>query len=260
MGRRGQGEVSEFEVDFRVVGVDEAGRGPIFGPVVAAAVFFLEPTRLDGVRDSKALTPKARRAIFERIAAHAQFGVGLATPEEIDVLNILHATELAMNRALEMLLEKLTGTAQFESVLVDGKNLKLAYPSRCVVKGDAKVYQIAAASIVAKVYRDELIERLDGEFAAYKLSKNKGYPTKDHLEALGRFGPTPMHRLTFGPVLETLNRKTLDSWLDQGVISQERYESVLEMLEVDLFGNTECGKKNRRGARRETRSASKQYG
>lgn len=226
-----------LEVDFGVVGVDEAGRGPIFGPVVAAAVFFEKPVVLDGVRDSKALSPRTRERVFEEIQEFARFSVGIASPEEIDLLNIFHATELAMNRALEGLADVTSAC----KVLVDGKNLKLRFPSECVVGGDRRVYQIAAASVVAKVFRDRLVADLDKLYPGYFLSSNKGYPTKKHVEALSMLGPTPFHRLTFGPVLAHLSLERLDKWRSEGLVSESRYFAVVQRLDTGLFGDRRFG-------------------
>lgn len=229
-------------VDFSIIGVDEAGRGPLFGPVVAAAVYFPERTLIEGITDSKTLSEEKREYLYELITSNSFYGIGIATPEEVDLLNIFHATELAMNRALEVLAKKV----QIGTVLVDGKNLKLAYPSRCVVKGDARVYQIAAASIVAKVYRDRLMREFHKKFPHYGLEKHKGYPTQEHLEALKRYGPTTFHRLSFEPVLQLLSLERLNLWLKAGDISSERYSKLIELLEVDLFGNTKHRAKKRR--------------
>lgn len=220
-------------IDHSIIGVDEAGRGPLFGPVVAAAVFLDKDVYIEGIDDSKKLSEKKRNELYEIIFSRAKFGIGLATPEEIDLHNIFHATELAMNRALELLSQ----FVEIRNVFVDGKNLKLNYPATCIVKGDGEIYQISAASILAKVTRDKIMKKFDLQFPQYKLSVHKGYPTEEHIELLKIYGPTPFHRLTFEPVTEMLSVELLDSWLREGLISEERYKKVSSLLEVDLFGN-----------------------
>ncbi|WP_448376655.1 ribonuclease HII [Fervidobacterium sp.] len=234
-------------IDYTVIGVDEAGRGPLFGPVVAAAVYFDEGVYIDGIADSKSLSEQKKNELYEEIFFKGKFGLGIATPEEIDLYNIFHATELAMNRALEILSQYV----EIKNVLIDGKNLKLNFPSMCVVKGDAKIYQISAASILAKVTRDRIMKKFDFEYPHFKLTEHKGYPTKEHVELLSRYGPTPHHRLTFEPVSKLLSRELLDLWLENGLISQVRYEHLLSFLEVDLFGNIRTSKQ--RGKRDKNR-------
>jgi len=225
--------MNDFTIDYNVIGVDEAGRGPIFGPVVAAAVYFDEEIFIEGIKDSKKLSEEKREELYEKIFFNAKFGIGIATPEEIDIYNIFHATELAMNRALEILSQYI----EIKNVYVDGKNLKLNFPSHCVVKGDDKVYQISAASILAKVTRDRIMKKFDTQFPQYGLAKHKGYPTEEHIQALNKYGPTQYHRLTFDPVFGMLNKDILDKWLSDGSISQERYSVLLNSMEVDIFGN-----------------------
>jgi ribonuclease HII len=179
-----------------LAGVDEVGRGPLAGPVVAAAVI-LDPRRpIAGVRDSKALTPARRAVLCEAIRERAvAWSLGRAEVEEIDRLNILQATMLAMRRAVEGL------PLRPERVLVDGDRCPvLSVPVEAIVGGDARVPAIAAASIVAKVARDQEMESLDGRYPGYGFARHKGYPTRDHLEALARLGPSPIHRRSFGPV------------------------------------------------------------
>jgi ribonuclease HII len=176
--------------------VDEAGRGPLAGPVVAAAVVLRPGTRIDGVDDSKRLSPEARDGLFERIQAEAwAVGVGMADPETIDRMNILEATRLAMRRALAAL------GVEPELVLTDHVTLyELPWPQRNLVKGDRRSASVAAASIVAKVTRDRLMEAADREFPEYGFGRHKGYPTPEHREALGRHGPCPIHRRSFAGV------------------------------------------------------------
>lgn len=183
-----------------IAGVDEAGRGPLAGPVVAAAVVFAPGAVPEGLADSKTLAPSRRAELAERIRERA-FGwaLGQAAPSEIDRLNILEATLLAMRRALAGLA---VAGAVPELALVDGNRCPagLPFPARPVVRGDASVAEISAASILAKVYRDREMERLGGCWPQYGFADHKGYPTPAHLERVRRFGPSPVHRLTFGPV------------------------------------------------------------
>ncbi|HUX07490.1 MAG TPA: ribonuclease HII [Acidobacteriota bacterium] len=178
-----------------VAGVDEAGRGPLFGPVLAAAFIPREIGLPENVNDSKQLSEREREAIYPSVIdAAADFAVGLATAAEIDRLNILVATKLAMKRALRGLRLKPA------LVLVDGLCLDGPIPSRKIIRGDATVGSIAAASIIAKVTRDALMRGLHRRFPGYHLDRNKGYGTPEHLEALRRLGPTALHRKTFNGV------------------------------------------------------------
>jgi len=184
-----------------VAGVDEAGRGPLAGPVTAAAVVLDPNFHIDGIGDSKALSEKRREALFVPIQEHAlAWAIGWASAEEIDQINILQASLLAMRRALE----QIPGT--FQSVAVDGNRLipKLTTPQRTIVKGDAKVKAIGAASILAKVARDRYMLELHQKFPQYNFAKHKGYPTAEHMIALRKFGPCPEHRRSFGPVAQLL--------------------------------------------------------
>ena len=181
-------------------GVDEAGRGPLAGPVVAAAVVFPPGGGPEGLADSKTLAPARRAELAERIRERALgWALGQASPAEIDRLNVLEATLLAMRRAL-------AGLAAAGIVpalaLIDGNRRPagLPFPARAVIRGDASVAEISAASILAKVYRDREMERLARRWPQYGFAAHKGYPTPAHLERVRRFGPSPVHRLTFGPV------------------------------------------------------------
>ena len=177
-----------------VVGVDEVGRGPLAGPVTAAAVR-LEPGRLpQGLRDSKAMTALARERLYDWLMQHAQVSVAHASVEEIDALNILRASHLAMERAVAAL--------PADHALVDGNLIPrgLACASRAIVKGDATCLSIAAASVIAKVTRDRIMVDLAQQHPPYGWDRNAGYPTKAHLQALLDFGVTPFHRRSFGPV------------------------------------------------------------
>ena len=181
-----------------VAGVDEAGRGPLAGPVVAAAVI-LDPRRpIEGLADSKTLTAARREALAREIRRHASaHAVAQADVAEIDALNILHATMLAMRRAVEAL-----GVAPDE-VLVDGNRCPdVACRVRAIVKGDRDIAAISAASILAKTVRDALLVELDAVYPAYGFAQHKGYPTPEHLAALARHGPCPEHRRSFAPVAQ----------------------------------------------------------
>ena len=180
-----------------VAGVDEAGRGPLAGPVVAAAVI-LDPGCIpDGLNDSKVLTAGRRAELRAAILGCARVGVGIASVEEIDELNILWATMLAMTRAVEAL-----GIAP-AMVLVDGNRCpKWQWPSEAVVGGDARCLSIAAASIVAKEHRDAMMRDYDAAWPGYGWASNKGYAAPDHRAALKRLGPSPIHRRSFAPVRE----------------------------------------------------------
>jgi len=179
-------------------GVDEAGRGPLAGPVVAAAVI-LDPKRpIRGLADSKVLTPERREVLAERIRDRAtSFAVALACVDEIDTINILQASMLAMRRAVEAL-----GIAP-EEVLVDGNRCpEVAFRVRAIVKGDRDVPAISAASILAKTARDAMLVALDREYPAYGFARHKGYATPEHLAALALHGPCPAHRRSFAPVVQ----------------------------------------------------------
>lgn len=178
-----------------VAGVDEVGRGPLAGPVMAAAVILLQP--MTGLADSKTLSPKRRAELAKALAqpGHALIGLGAASVGEIDRLNILHATMLAMQRAVARL------PARPDLALIDGNRTPaLACPARAVVGGDREVPAIAAASIVAKVTRDRLMTELDRRYPGYGWSKNAGYPTAEHKRALRELGICSHHRRSFAPV------------------------------------------------------------
>ena len=176
-----------------ICGVDEAGRGPLAGPVCAAAVIMPEGLIIEGVNDSKKLTAKKREKLFDIIKNEAVcYSVAFASASEIDEINILNATHLAMNRAVEGL-EKAP-----EVVLVDGNSLpKWYYNSEAIVKGDAVCHSIACASILAKVSRDRLMLLEAEKYSQYSFEKHKGYGTKVHVQALKEYGPCPIHRKTF---------------------------------------------------------------
>lgn len=189
---------------FCIAGVDEAGRGPLAGPVVAAAVVFPadclwgEPEAIiEGINDSKTLSAKKRQVLLEQIKAFPGIliGVGKCSPKEIDRINILRATHLAMRKALDNLAELP------ELALVDGLPVPgLPVPSRSMIKGDSRSFSIASASIVAKETRDAIMVKMDKKYPGYGFAAHKGYGTRRHLEALKRLGPCPIHRKSFKPV------------------------------------------------------------
>ena len=184
-----------------IAGVDEVGRGPLAGPVVTAAVI-LDPQRpIDGLADSKKLSERRREALADAIKVNAlAWAIGRAEVEEIDQLNILQATMLAMQRAVAGL------GIEPEHVLVDGNRCpKLNCSCEYVIKGDSRVAAISAASILAKVSRDSEMCELDAQFPGYGLAGHKGYPTKAHIDALQALGVTPIHRRSFGPVRRMLD-------------------------------------------------------
>ena len=193
-----------------IAGVDEAGRGPLAGPVVAAAVVLPpDAERLPEVFDSKQLTAAAREELFARLRElpGAQIGVGEATVAEIDRLNILRATHLAMRRAVAEL-------ERVDFVLVDGLPVRFDLPSRNMVKGDARCACIAAASIVAKVTRDREMLAAAEKYPQYGFADHKGYGTAEHLAMLKKYGPTELHRKSFRPVRELLPETPVQGTLD----------------------------------------------
>lgn len=181
--------------------MDEAGRGPLAGPVVAAAVIFRPEVRVPGATDSKKLTEAVREELAVEIRRRALcIGVGAASPREVDRLNILRATHLAMRRALEHL------TTEPDHILVDGLPVaELGEHHTAVVEGDSKSFTIACASIIAKTTRDRIMKRLAVRYPGYGWETNVGYGTPDHVSALGERGPTPHHRRSFVPVQLSLD-------------------------------------------------------
>ena len=174
-------------------GVDEAGRGPLAGPVCAAAVMLPRGHVIEGLNDSKKLTEKRREELYDVIRSESvSYGIAFAAVEEIETLNILGATFLAMNRAIKQL------SPAPELALIDGNRTKgIEVPARCVVKGDSKCADIAAASVLAKVTRDRYMLEMAEKYPQYHFEQHKGYPTKLHYEALREYGPSPIHRMSF---------------------------------------------------------------
>lgn len=201
----------EYNIGGAVCGVDEAGRGPWVGPVAAGAVMFLSrnvnPEILAHIDDSKKLTAKKREKLYDLLMAEAEagrltYGIGTASAAEIDELNILQATFLAMRRAVEQL------NPQPQHALIDGNRLPQNFccKTSCYIGGDARSYSIAAASVLAKVYRDNLMKELALKYPYYGFEKNAGYGTKDHIEGLKKYGVTPEHRKSYKPIREFLEQ------------------------------------------------------
>lgn len=183
-------------------GVDEVGRGSMIGPVITAAVILDPNKKIDGLNDSKKVSPKKRKELEIKIKAHAiAWAIGEASIAEVDSLNVYQATKLAMKRAIEAL------EIQPDAVLIDAMPLDLEVESLSLIKGDSKSASIAAASIIAKEYRDRLVSQEASQYPAFDFHKNKGYLTKKHREMLELYGPTPYHRQTFEPVKTLLSKK-----------------------------------------------------
>ena len=184
-----------------VIGVDEAGRGPLVGSVVAAAVAFPPDFRIDGLTDSKKLSEKKREALYNQITRECYWSFAQSNSNEIDQINILEATMLAMKKAVEQLMLLLEDNSQTISVVVDGNRCPDIENCRAIIKGDLTEPVISAASIIAKVTRDRQMIALDQKYPEYGFAKHKGYGTRAHLEALANFGPIQgQHRFTFAPV------------------------------------------------------------
>lgn len=180
------------EYDY-ICGIDEVGRGPLAGPVVAAAVILPKDSYYQYLNDSKKVTEKRRNKLYDEITAEAvSYGIGLVSPDIIDDINILQATYVAMKKAIDAL------SIRPQMILVDAVYIPdIGIPQVGIVKGDAKSISIAAASIVAKVYRDRLMTEYDALYPEYKFAKNKGYGTKEHMQALHEIGMSPIHRKSF---------------------------------------------------------------
>jgi ribonuclease HII len=183
-------------------GVDEVGRGSLAGPVVAAAVILPPYCRIDGVKDSKELTPQKRAKLFKKIKSQAiSFGIGIVNHQVIDKINISNAAFVAMKKAIVQLSPKP------DYVIVDGFPIPgLAIDNRGIIRGDKKSLSIASASILAKVTRDEIMKKFHVYYPDYGFDRHKGYATRQHIQALKRFGPIPIHRRSYAPVRESLER------------------------------------------------------
>jgi ribonuclease HII len=211
----------------RIAGLDEVGRGPMFGPVVAAAVILPKGCPLDGLTDSKKLSEKLRNEFDRAIRANAiAWAIAAVDVETIDRINIRNASLLAMRRAVEQL------PLSPDYLLVDGLDtIDWPCPQQAVVQGDATSLSIAAASVLAKVYRDRLLVELDREYPGYGLARHKGYCSLEHLEALARLGPTPQHRKSYRPVVQmTLNFS-----------SEAELETALETIAINTLEMEEPG-------------------
>ena len=183
-----------------IIGVDEVGRGTLAGPVISAAIILNKEKIPEGINDSKKLSKKKREVINEELISQHSFAIGIASVEEIDKINILQASLLAMKRAV------LNLNIKPQTILVDGNKLPdLEYNMYPIIKGDSKSISIAAASIIAKVYRDKLMQDLSLQYPGYYWEKNSGYGTKQHLLALDNLGVTPIHRKSFAPIYNMLN-------------------------------------------------------
>lgn len=185
-----------------IAGVDEVGRGPLIGPVVACACILPVNFYHKDIKDSKKLSEKKREEMYKIIKENAiSIGLGIVSEKVIDEVNIYEATKIAMKEAIKNL------NITPEHVLIDAMKLELNIPSTSIIKGDAKSESIAAASIIAKVTRDHMLDEMDKEYSMYDLKNNKGYGTKKHLEALQTYGPCKYHRVTYSPVRNALNEK-----------------------------------------------------
>ena len=185
-------------------GVDEVGRGPLIGPVVASCVVLPKDFVLEGLTDSKKLSEKKRDQFYDYIIEHAlACGIGVVSPEEIDEINIYEASRKAMLIAISKVREQIN----LEHVLIDAMPIKIDIPTTSIIKGDAKSISIAAASVVAKVTRDKMMYELDEKYPMYGFASHKGYPTKKHIEAIHKYGLIEGYRKSYGPVKEVIDEK-----------------------------------------------------
>lgn len=185
-----------------ICGIDEVGRGPLLGPVVTSAVILPVGYYNPEIKDSKKLSEKKRKKLFDIITKDAvSIGIGIVDEKKIDEINIYEATKVAMKMAIDNL------SIKPDYVLIDAMKLDIDIPSNSIIKGDAKSESIAAASIIAKVTRDRMIDEIDKEYPIYDLKNNKGYGTKKHLEALKEYGPCKYHRYSYSPVSDSLKMK-----------------------------------------------------
>ena len=181
-------------------GTDEAGRGPLYGPVVAACVVLPKDFKLEGLNDSKKLTEKKRNEYYSYLIKNVTYGIGIVSAKEIDKINIYEASKKAMKIAIEKVREKI----KLEYVLTDAMPMNLDIPVMPIIKGDAKSITIAAASVIAKVTRDKMLYEIDKKYPEYGFKNHKGYPTKKHIEAINKYGLIDGYRLTYGPVKKYL--------------------------------------------------------
>lgn len=181
-------------------GTDEAGRGPLYGPVVAACVVLPKDFKLDGLNDSKKLSEKKRNLFYDYIISNTIYGIGIVSSEEIDEINIYEASRKAMIIAIKEVQKQIP----LEYVLSDAMPIEIDIPVMPIIKGDAKSYTIAAASVIAKVTRDRLLYEIDKKYPQYGFKSHKGYPTKKHLEAINKYGIIDGYRKTYGPIKKYL--------------------------------------------------------
>ena len=185
-------------------GIDEVGRGPLVGPVVASCVILPLNYKLEGLTDSKKLSEKKREKFFDILMKDAvSIGIGIIDEKKIDEVNIYEATKLAMKEAFNNM------DIKPEHVLIDAMPLELSVPTTSIIKGDAKSLSIAAASVIAKVTRDHMMDELDKKYPYYNFKKNKGYPTKEHVEAINKYGIIKEHRRTYGPVKDYIEKEKM---------------------------------------------------
>ena len=185
-------------------GIDEVGRGPLVGPVVASCVILPLNYKLEGLTDSKKLSEKKREKFFDILMKDAiSIGIGIIDEKKIDEVNIYEATKLAMKDAFNKM------EIKPEHVLIDAMPLELSVPTTSIIKGDAKSLSIAAASVIAKVTRDRMMDELDKKYPYYNFKKNKGYPTKEHVEAINKYGIIKEHRKTYGPVKDYIEKEKM---------------------------------------------------
>lgn len=192
----------EYENEYKkqgykyIGGTDEAGRGPLYGPVVAACVILPDDFKLEGLNDSKKLTEKKREEYFKYLTQNVIYGVGIVDAKTIDEINIYEASRLAMTKAINEVREK----TKLDIILSDAMPIDLDIPVIPIIKGDAKSLTIAAASVIAKVTRDHMLYEIDEKYPEYGFKNHKGYPTKKHLEAINEHGLIDGYRLTYGPI------------------------------------------------------------
>ena len=189
----------------KIGGIDEVGRGPLVGPVVAACVILPKNYQLDGLTDSKKLSEKKREKFYDILRQDAiAIGIGVVSEKKIDEINIYEATKLAMQEAIKNL------KVEPDYLLIDAMKLETSIPSTSIIKGDAKSLSIAAASVIAKVTRDRMLIELDKKYPMYDFKHNKGYPTKKHLEAIKKYGIIVEHRRSYGPIFNYLKEKGIN--------------------------------------------------
>lgn len=193
-------ELNICGIDY-IAGIDEVGRGPLVGPVVCACVVLPKDFELEGLTDSKKLSPKKRDIFYDIIKEKALgIGIGIIDEKRIDEINIYQATKEGMKQALKNV------GCKVEHVLIDAMPLELDIPSTSIIKGDAKSITIAAASVIAKVTRDRMMDELDLKYPMYGFKRHKGYPTKEHLQALEKYGIIDNHRKSYKPVMDIINK------------------------------------------------------